>query len=134
MKLQKESLLLTALLLVACGGGGKDTIPPQPTNVAPVINPINSIVDESNNSVIERNDNFTILLTILDSDGDSISGTAELSDVEVNLEEYSGELNFTHQASFVAPEAGDYSVSVKATDSKGSSTTSNVELSVVPNT
>ena len=133
----KLAISLTTLTLTACGGGssgGNNEVTTPPTNQAPIISSTSSIVDEENNSVIERNDNLTILLTITDSDGDSISGTVELSDVEVSLEEYSGELNFTHQATFVAPEAGDYSVSVKASDSKGASTTSNVELSVLPNT
>lgn len=133
----KLAISLTTLALTACGGGssgGNEEVTAPPVNQAPVISPTSSVVDEANSTAIERNDNFTVLLTITDSDGDSISGTAELSDVEVNLEEYSGELNFTHQASFVATEAGDYSVSVKATDSKGASTTSNVDLSVLPNT
>jgi hypothetical protein len=133
----KLAISLAILNLTACGGGSSEesekvTTPP-PINQAPVISATNSIVSEANSSAIERNDNFIVLLTITDNDGDSISGTAELGDVEVNLEEYSGGLNFTHQASFVAPEAGDYTVSVKATDGKAASTTSNIGLSVLPN-
>jgi len=133
---QKLAISLAILNITACGGGssgGNEEVTTLPVNQAPVISPTSSVVDEANSTAIERNDNFTVLLTITDSDGDSISGTAELGNVEVNLEEYSGELNFTHQASFVAPEAGDYKVSVKANDSKGASTTSNVDLSVLPN-
>jgi hypothetical protein len=132
----KLAISLTTLALTACGGssGGNEEVTTPPANQAPIISPTSSVVDEANSTTIERNDNFTVLLTITDNDSDSISGTAELSDVEVNLEEYSGQLNFTHQASFVAPEAGDYTVSVKATDSKGASTTSNVDLSVLQNT
>lgn len=132
----KLAISLTTLALTACGGssGGNEEVTTPPVNQAPVISQTSSVVEEANSTAIERNDNFTVLLTITDSDGDSISGTAELGNVEVNLEEYSGELNFTHQASFVAPEAGDYKVSVKANDSKGASTTSNVDLSVLPNT
>lgn len=133
----KLAISLAILNITACGGGssgGNEEVTTPPVNQAPVISPTSSVVDEANSTAIERNDNFTVLLTITDSDGDSISGTAELGNVEVNLEEYSGELNFTHQASFVAPEAGDYKVSVKANDSKGASTTSNVDLSVLPNT
>ena len=133
----KLAISLAILNITACGGGssgGNEEVTTPPVNQAPVISPTSSVVDEANSTAIERNDNFTVLLTIIDSDGDSISGTAELGNVEVNLEKYSGELNFTHQASFVAPEAGDYKVSVKANDSKGASTTSNVDLSVLPNT
>lgn len=135
--LPKFAITLTTLTLTACGGGssdGNNEVTTPPTNQAPVISPTSSVIGEANSTTIERNDNFKVLLTITDNDGDSLSGTAELGDVEVNLEEYSGELNFTHQASFVAPQAGDYTVSVKAADSKGASTSSNVDLSVLPNT
>lgn len=134
---KKVAISLAIINITACGGGssgGNEEVTTPPVNQAPIISPTNSVVDKANSTTIERNDNFTVLLTITDSDGDSISGTAELGNVEVNLEEYSGKLNFTHQASFVAPEAGDYTISVKANDSKGASTTSNVGLSVLPNT
>ncbi|MGI2213914.1 hypothetical protein [Shewanella oncorhynchi] len=101
----KLAILLAILNITACGGGssgGNEEVTTPPVNQAPVISSTSSVVDEANSTAIERNDNFTVLLTITDSDGDSISGTAELGNVEVNLEEYSGELNFTHQASFVA--------------------------------
>lgn len=136
MHILKNIFLLTSLFLTACGGGSSkssNTTSPPPVNATPVINSVSSIIDESNNTVIERGDGLTILLTITDSDGDAISGIAKLNSDEAVLEVYTGELNYTHKANFIAPEAGVYTVSVKASDSKGASSTANIDLSVNPN-
>jgi hypothetical protein len=130
-----RTILFSTLIfgLNACGDSGTTSEPQKPENTVPVISSSGSIIDSSNDNIIESAESFTLLLNISDSDGDTVSGKASLSGIEVTLDAYTADLDFSHQAHFSAPIAGDYNISVSVTDSQNAKSSATFDLSVIPN-
>jgi hypothetical protein len=127
--------LLLSLLLVGCGGGGdsKSSTPVLPSNSAPIISSKVSFTESSGNGKIETDESFTIRVKITDTDNDNITGTINLDDNSEVLSAYSGDDDFTHQATFNLEISGEITAIITVTDGVNSSVTLHETFAVFPN-
>ena len=135
MKIDKFTIAASMLMVTSCsgGGGGSDPAPTPSSNVRPNLSASFDLVDSSGDDVIEHEESFALLISVSDADGDSIQGTATLNGEEVAIASYTGGDGFTHQATFDAPEFGEYEISVSVTDSRSTAVTGSFSVGIVPN-
>lgn len=127
MRLSPLTIIISSLLVTACGGGSDDT------NSAPVISSAIGIADSSANGTIETSESFNLLLKITDADNDTVTGSVELNGASVSLTAYTGNEDYSHQASLSLDAFGDYTATITASDGANTDVTSSYELVVIPN-
>ena len=132
----KAGLMLSTLLLTACGGGGGGSTstptPTPPVNQAPNIDATIVVNDSSGDGIIKHEEEFTVLLKITDPENNNISGSMTLDGIQTPITSYSGSEDFTHQAVLQGPELGEYTINISATDGTNTDTT-NTAVEIFPN-
>lgn len=134
MRLSPLTIIISSLLVTACGGGSGDSnTPPVDTNSAPVISSAVGIADSSANGTIETAESFDLLLKITDADNDTVTGSVELNGASVSLTAYSGNDDYSHQASLSLDAFGDYTATITVSDGSNADVTSSYNVVVIPN-
>ena len=108
-------------------------IPKAPQNIAPIISTIIGIHEESGTEVLETHEPFIILIKASDNEDDTITGSITLNETSTELFNYTGDDDYTHQASFTIDTKGEHSAIITITDSSNPDVVVNHTLSITPN-
>ena len=140
----RGAVLLLATLLSACGGGSDSSpqIPQCPSgqtydaaqrrcvavNTAPQITSANSL------NLAAEQDNGAVVYTATATDAQSQSISWQLTDSKAifNLNASTGALSIQSAANLLAAADSSYSITVKATDSAGASSSMSVQVTIAP--
>lgn len=130
MRLYPIPFIILSLLITSCGGSETSSAV---TNNAPVISSSVGIADNSVNGIIETSEPFDLLLKITDADNDTIIGSVDLNGDSVDLTLYTGNDDYSHQASFSLESFGDYTATINFSDGTNADVIINYDFVVIPN-